>query len=589
MPLSGSSRRLSPRGQVTLRCDFEDPHVDLATRPTQANGRRLAALACWRGTSGLVAKISDGETLRQFVVRARRVAAHSLVRDPVHLRHLAEGAITMNLDLAGRATVTRSLPLDEEAFESLVARIRPLTVAREPIHYAKVIAAIDQMGGAAIDEKDRESLDNLTRAWKTVADIQGTQVQGYAVQQARIDGSEATAMVSDTQMAAGWLYADLVHADPTGPKADSLAFSLRERYAAAVRIFARMAELTVSTLRLVEALRSAGVLVVDSAAWEEPVVVDVSELTEEARVFAAPAGAELPDMRASLALPDGWTPVSITSLLRQDPASHVRVLLHDAGGSLIASYEAAVARREKDGTSGAWDVLVEDCVLFRFSFDLRNLDAIDGHNLGFEVYDSTNVLKLASTRFMLRMYRASVVAFEVGGHEFVRLKPTSDITDERRRELEIVAQTLEDIVAIERILGCEVEPCAGPLTTRDLLRLRQTRLMLEGNVVDGPGAPIRATTAHGRPPQVVVARASTLDVGGALIPVPQVFARHPHMTVTEIGAAPDAGPEAKIFEVMPPEGERFRMWIPERAEVSDDSDLVEAIPLGLGAEGELSG
>ena len=39
-------------------------------------------------------------------------------------------------------TIEQELP-EEENFESLVARLRPLTVQKEPIHYAKVLAAIE--------------------------------------------------------------------------------------------------------------------------------------------------------------------------------------------------------------------------------------------------------------------------------------------------------------------------------------------------------------------------------------------------------------------------------------------------------------
>ena len=144
-----------------------------------------------------------------------------------------------------------------------------------------MLAAIERtIDGFEVDEKQRAMLGDLGRAWRQVAEIQGTEVQGFAVQRVRVDGSEATGMVSDTQLAAGWLYADLVHADPRGPKADSLAFSLSDRYVAAVSIFSRMAGLTVATLVLVEALRDSGVLAVDPTAWQGPSVVAVSAFRE---------------------------------------------------------------------------------------------------------------------------------------------------------------------------------------------------------------------------------------------------------------------------------------------------------------------
>ena len=61
-------------------------------------------------------------------------------------------------------------------------------------------------------------LGDLGRAWRQVAEIQGTEVQGFAVQRVRVDGSEATGMVSDTRSAAGWLYADLSTLTPEARK-----------------------------------------------------------------------------------------------------------------------------------------------------------------------------------------------------------------------------------------------------------------------------------------------------------------------------------------------------------------------------------
>ncbi len=45
---------------------------------------------------------------------------------------------------SGNSTTRWTLPADEEVFESLAARLRPLTVAKEPIHYKKVFRAIEE-------------------------------------------------------------------------------------------------------------------------------------------------------------------------------------------------------------------------------------------------------------------------------------------------------------------------------------------------------------------------------------------------------------------------------------------------------------
>lgn len=112
--------------------------------------------------------------------------------------------------------MTRRLPKDEEVFESLASRVRPLTVKSEPVYYVKVFDALSELLGE-VDGGLRSRIEALRAAWDD-AEIQGTQIQAYALQSARLDGSSATPRVSDTQLAAAWLYADLVHADAQGAK-----------------------------------------------------------------------------------------------------------------------------------------------------------------------------------------------------------------------------------------------------------------------------------------------------------------------------------------------------------------------------------
>lgn len=520
-----------------------------------------------------MATMGDEETLRRFVLRARRVHAHSIVQDWDELLRHAHGGFDGYFDLAGRMTITRRLPADEEVFESLASRVRPLTVKSEPLYYAKVFDAIERLVGEAdVEDALRTRLRALRRAWDA-SEIQGTQIQAYSVQSARIDGTEATNIVSDTQLAAAWLYADLVHADAQGPKREALAFSFRERYAAAVRVFSHMAALTVATKQLVESLRDARLLTVDDSAWEEDVTVSASELVEEARAFVAPLGSEMPDMRDSLELTEEWSAFTVTELLRQDPANHVRVVLRDDNGDVTAAYDAAVVRRRPDAASAEWDVLVAGSVMFKFSFDNQGERMTDAHFRGWEAFESTNELKLASTRLMLEFHRASAMAFEVGGSELLSLGPPTFSADERR-ELEVLAETVEDIVTIERLARQALQPCNGRFDDHDRVRLRRARLLLEGQIVHAMRHPITVTAPEGNPPQVLVVAAGTLNVGGAEVPTPQTVMRHPAMTATETGAAPSSGPDAKAYRMTPPDGEQFLAWVPGLVEVSSDEDLV---------------
>lgn len=520
-----------------------------------------------------MARMEDGETLRRFVLRARRVQAHSMVQDWDGLLRHAAGSFDGHLDLTGRMTITRRLPHDEEIFESLASRVRPITVKSEPVYYVKVFDAIERaIGDADIDEPLRRRMQDLRRAWEA-SEIQGTQVQAYAMQSARLDGTEATNMVSDTQLAAAWLYADLVHADAQGPKQEALAFSLRERYAAAVRVFSHVAALAVATVQLVEALRDCGVLAIDNSAWEDDVAVGTSELVDEARAYVAPLGSQMPDIRDSLELAEGWSAFSVTELLRQNPSNHVTVILREEDGSTIASYDAAVARRHPEAASLEWDVLVAGSIMFKFSFVIQDERITGAQFQGWDAFDSTNELKLASTRLLLELHRTASMIFEVGGNQLLSLGPPT-FTSDQRRELEVIAETIEDIVKIERLCGQTFDPCNGRFDDRDRVRLRRARLLMEGQIVHAMRHPVTVTAPEGNPPQVVVVAAGTLSVGGAEVPTPRTVMRHPAMTATETEVASDARPEAKTYRMEPPGGEQFLAWVPGLVDVSGDQDLL---------------
>src|SRR5690606_21449147 len=106
-----------------------------------------------------VLAISDEETLRRFVLRARRVQAHSLVQSWDELLYHAGGEFQGQIDVSGRMSITRRLPSDEEVFESLASRVRPLTVKSEPVYYVKVLDAIDRaLGDSDVDEAQRARL-----------------------------------------------------------------------------------------------------------------------------------------------------------------------------------------------------------------------------------------------------------------------------------------------------------------------------------------------------------------------------------------------------------------------------------------------
>lgn len=516
----------------------------------------------------------DELTIARFVLRARRIEAHSLVRDWDELTRHAQGSVSARVTVEGAVSVVRRLPEDEEAFESLAARVRPLTLATEPIHHSKVLASLDRLvgGSTTATERQRTWLQKLHSAWD-VAELQGAQVQGYSVQSVRLDGSDGTPMVSDTQLAAGWLYADLVHADAKGPKKQALRFPLRERYAAAVRIFARIATLAVSTLRLVEDLRASGVVTVAEHAWDDAVIVGATELVEEAALLVAPTGTDVPDLREpDFGLTDDWKPITVTDLLRQEPANHVQAILSRADGSVVTDYAAAVARRKVENDVLHWQVLVAGSVMIHLKLHVEGETVTQVSLAQWTEFDSTNQLILASSQLRLEMHESEKMTFEVGGIPFITFTPPS-LEDDALAERRVLAETTADITAIESMASQRCEPCTGEYNDRDRVQLRQARLILEGHVVGTFSQPVTTTTPSGEPPQAVVVEAGTLGVGGSNVSVPGMMMRHPAMTCRDLGPAPEGGPNARKFEVAPPASQRLLAWSPHMRQVAPDDEL----------------
>lgn len=99
-------------------------------------------------------------TLNRFVLRARRIEAHSLARDRRALSALLEFSLAGQIQLDGTMEMRRALP-DEEAFESLAARVRPVLVKSESVYLARVLDAVKAAVDAAIIEVPEGLLSRL--------------------------------------------------------------------------------------------------------------------------------------------------------------------------------------------------------------------------------------------------------------------------------------------------------------------------------------------------------------------------------------------------------------------------------------------
>lgn len=233
-------------------------------------------------------------TLERFVLRARRIAAHSLVAND-ELADLKTIRWTLRGSDDGPTTMAWTPP-DEERFESLAARLRPLILGRESIHYASVIQALRVVvkGEPELNEK----LDTLNEEWASY-DLNDLRERSFTVQSV-IPGESRSITTADGVLAAGWMYADLVHADPLHGKEKSLNFPLRERFHAAVHLFANIASVTLATLDFVDSVRDHPLMKLSPSVWSDEVRIDVDMFEREVSAYVAPMGTALPELAEEL-------------------------------------------------------------------------------------------------------------------------------------------------------------------------------------------------------------------------------------------------------------------------------------------------
>ncbi|MFI5590033.1 hypothetical protein ACIA5G_33650 [Amycolatopsis sp. NPDC051758] len=523
--------------------------------------------AVYPRVKGQWAGISDQETIERFVVRARRIAAHSLMQDRESFAKLMQDTFTLRMQLDGTATFSRSLPADQEIFESLAARVRPLTLESESIFFAKVLAALKRMikAAPAAGSRELEQLTELTSSWATMR--LGRDVQIYEVLRSNVEGTETAGRATDGQLAAGWIYADLVHADAQGWKEDPLAFSLEERYAAAVGVVSRLASLVDHALVLVRQLHDSKLVELEQDVWDTAVVVASTEVVlASATAFVAPVGTG-PDWDQPLAnFGEQWQQVTLTSQLRRDPASRVQVDLFDAAGGIVVSYDAVVLDRHQEDDIFHWRVLLADCVVCHVQLRVEGEGA---RPIAFNLarVGESNRVSLAAHRLLQKIQQAQTMTFLVQGEEVVSWR-TAPGRAEATDQLQQVIEVLDDVVTVEELSGRSVEPITGTITLFQRVRLRQMRLLWEGKAVQWDRAlPDDPVSPNGTAPDGIRVEADFVPIGGVRVPTPEIVIGHPGATWLDQGPAPEAGSTARRFSASPPEGQRFRAWSPARTDL----------------------
>lgn len=224
-----------------------------------------------------------------FLLRARRVLAHSLIREQAQLMSkLQSGQFTLVVTV-NKATGDESHRLQaeyppEEALESLASRVRPLILRSEPIYYDKVLDALEVVVGADIlgEEIDLPWWRNY---WHSVVDANRA-AQAYWV-------AVPSGTVTDRKLMYAWLYGDVIHAQ--SPRSQVIRdLAIDQRYYAAAPGIARICDRVAYTHMMFMTLIDKGVLTVAPEVLEDAVVVSTTTVDEPVKAYTAEVGAPLP-------------------------------------------------------------------------------------------------------------------------------------------------------------------------------------------------------------------------------------------------------------------------------------------------------
>lgn len=495
-------------------------------------------------------------TLERFVVRARRVAIHSLARSTADLQELAQAQWHVSVPLRGKTVTISWEPPDEERFESLAARLRPFVLASESVHHVKVLRALRMaVRGSTDAHLLTQQIDELEGRW-SAWDPTDLKLRAFEIQQA--DGNyENVRSIPDGTLAAGWLYADVVHADPSGGKEASLEFPLAERFRAAVPLFANLALVVLDTLDFIRILHDLHGLDIAATAWEGQVSVSPDDFAREATAYVAPLGTDIPilgeagPLNARLvnaALVEEWMGARDVAVHFRGGGGEGQDVAGGRGRIIPASGEAGFTLRATStlhfsvvpGDEGGAPI-----VTARFDTPASNEDLLDW----------------LETHEVLARTSAIIVTDPISDEPLMTIgvSPTysAEPGEDDKRRLAVV----RDLVSIAERLDLDLPVLTEAPTYGAVRWLRVLRLGLEGWVVRVFADVMKVTSSGTEPPKVIVLPAHELRLGNLAIPFPQLILWHPNMACQAVGEAGVDTAEGYVMSV--PEGEPFLAHFPE--------------------------
>lgn len=232
--------------------------------------------------------IDDTARLSAFVRRLRRIEAHPLIADNGGelVRTLQKTQFKITVFPETQETFVRFDLPDEVQFESLAARLRPMTVKADALHHSKVMDSLEALTSNATDPQVQKLNSQVRRAWEDATKRdrnRGSATRAYMMSIGTIDGN-LNEHATDLDLAYAWLYEDSVHGDL--PSYDE--FSARDRYQAATYVFGGIACVALDTLNYIRSLIDNNCLHLPAEALDTPVVVSETSWKQKVQAYVGP-------------------------------------------------------------------------------------------------------------------------------------------------------------------------------------------------------------------------------------------------------------------------------------------------------------
>lgn len=222
--------------------------------------------------------------------------------------------LTVNTETGEQSTAPKAVDLlPTEQVESAAARVRPVFLSKDGVHYEQVLNALNTaLKGRADSDGYRDQVSKLRTKFQTADPDYPKSSQGKPWE----GGS-----VSNKELSGAWLYGHLLHEDEKR-RSYGHGVPLEETFIAAMRTVRSEMLAVIRTLHLIEALQVKGWLTLPDSVFTDAVTVTASTWTQPGTVelYVADVGTPMPTDPSSDFLGSGdWKPYTEAFPLPDSP------------------------------------------------------------------------------------------------------------------------------------------------------------------------------------------------------------------------------------------------------------------------------